>query len=45
VQFPSNLSHILLIHVSQQDSQLRPYVSWTSHEYDEISINWPTDDE
>ena len=27
VQFPSNLSHILLIHVSQQDSQLRQYVS------------------
>ena len=26
VQFPSNLSHILLINVSQQDSQLTPNV-------------------
>jgi len=26
VQFPSNLSHILLIHVSQCDSQFTPYV-------------------
>ena len=45
VQFQSNLSHILLINVSQQDSQLTPNVRWTIHEYDEITIKWPTDDE